>query len=259
SVSLRSYNLNSPKLDQVSVIDLSEFVENPRSWPDVVMRRIGDKIVAIVNRSCVVVEFGQNGQLKVLEKKRGEIGVGSVHRDKLLSIPMVPLETIEPEDRIRLSLDLGTIDNQYYLRHLESRVDKHEGKYHFVNVGRSGIVLYEVIHWDDKLIKCELKDIRPFTILESMTGDMWKYGNQYFVKNGKLYVYDDKSIMIFDIRSDRIRKLGHYVRPKEIEDIEVLDDGNILLVSHDRYEHVSYQGESGSVSVGKLQLLKNPE
>ena len=114
-----------------------------------------------------------------------------------------------------------------------------------------------MIRWNDKFIQCELKDRRPFTILEGITGDTWKYRSRYFVKDGKLYTYDDKSLMVFDIRSGRIRKLGHYVRPKQIEDIEVLDDGNILLLLRDYYMRLPHP--ENQEQRGYLELLKNPD
>ena len=263
NVYLKSYNINNPKSELVSKIDLSDFVENPRSWPDVVMRQIGNKIVAIVNGSCVVVEFHPNGQLNVTEKLVRKIKVGSAYwQNKQFSVPIVPLETITLEDRIRLSLDLATVDGPYYLKNLSPRVDEHDGRYYFLAVSRSGIALYEAIDWDDKSIKCELKDVRPFTILENITDDAWRY--EYFVNDGKLYTYADKSLMVFDVRSNHIRKLGHYVRPREIEDIKVLSDGDILLLSTNEIKIGKKKVEGGYLydrleKNGYLTLLENPE
>jgi hypothetical protein len=161
------------------------------------------------------------------------------------------------EERLKLSLDLATTSNPYYLKDLSSRVDECDGKYYFVAVSEAGIECYKVIRWDDKFIQCELKGRRPFTILEGIVGETWKYKSRYFVKDGKLYTYDDKSLMVFDVRSGRIRKLGHYVRPNQIKDIEVLDNGNILLLLRDYYEHLSRPKDHENI--GCLQLLKNPE
>ncbi|MDH4201929.1 MAG: hypothetical protein OEV87_03465 [Phycisphaerae bacterium] len=271
NVYLRSYDLSNPKFEMVSEIDLSEFVENPQSWPDVVMRQIENKIIAIVNGSCVVVEFGPKGQLKVAEKLVRKIRVGPAYwKGKQFSVPIVPLESISLEDRIKLSLDLATVDGSYYLKDLSARVDKRDGQYYFIAVSESGITRYQVIGWDDKFIQCEIKDYRAFTVLEHMVDDTWKYKSQYFIKDGILYTYANKSLVVFDIRSDRIRKLGHYIRPKQIEDIEVLDNGDILLCAETEKgfripsdassREVNYLVRSGCFT-GKvcLSLLKNPK
>jgi hypothetical protein len=52
-----------------------------------------------------------------------------------------------------------------------------------------------------------------------------------YVKNGSLYIYGGNKLLVFDVRSDGgIRKLGHFVRGRyAIEDVEVLDNGNMLL------------------------------
>lgn len=257
---LRSYNLTDPKPVLVSEIDLTEFLDDPRSYPDMVMRQIGNKIVAIVNQSCAVGEFNPDGQLKLLEKQQGIVRLRTVNPDRQFSVPMVPLGTLEPEDRIKLSLDLATIPGSYHVKFLDSRNDKYKGRYCFVVVSKQAIQRYEVVRWNDKSIICEPKGTRPFTILERAFGDTWKYEYRNFVQDGKLYTYADRSLVVFDIRSDRIQKLGHYVQPKQIEDIEVSEDGNILVLMHDDYEHLPRSEDHGILGIfGHLRLLKNPE
>ena len=64
--------------------------------------------------------------------------------------------------------------------------------------------------------------------------------------------------MVFDVRSDRkIRKLGHFVRMDlHIEDVAVLDDGNILLSA--QWLDTVREGYS-KVRKRYLYLLRNPK
>lgn len=255
---LRCYQLTNTRPELVSEIDLTEFIEEPGLYPRCVMRRMGDKIAAVVNKSGIVVELTQDGHFKVIEKKRGQIArfpYGFDPQVKVLNISLIPLETISEEDRMRLSIDLYTYYD-YNSRLFYSRIDKQGERYVFAVCSRNEIIRYNIISWDTEKIECHLKDYRSFTMLERMLGDTWYYDFGNFVKDGKLYCYDRRSLMVFDIRSDRIRKLGHYFRPQRIENIEVLDDGNIVLLMCD------HRGKPHPVTGqrrGSLKLLENPE
>jgi hypothetical protein len=80
-----------------------------------------------------------------------------------------------------------------------------------------------------------------------------------FVKNGKLYSNLNNTLMVFDVRSNRrIRKLGHFVRMDyNIEDMEVLEDGNILLCV--RWDPEDFGINRLNEEKYYLYLLKNPE
>ena len=84
-------------------------------------------------------------------------------------------------------------------------------------------------------------------------------GNRYFVKSGKFYVYHFNKLMVFDIHSEQIRKLGHFERVSEsfrMQDVEVLSDGNILMSATTGSKHLPDGRRS---TMKSLYLLKNPE
>jgi hypothetical protein len=164
----------------------------------------------------------------------------------------VPVEGISIEEKIKLSIDW------YYSNYIyeASIVDIHDGKLAFFFVDYDDIVRFDVTRWDKENIYCRFSTARSLTILEGMTGALER--RKAFVKNGKLYCHGDKTLLVFDIRSNRrIRKLGHFVRMDyDIEDIAVLEDGNILLC-------VRWDGDFGRIRSNEeknyLYLLKNPE
>ena len=176
---------------------------------------------------------------------------------KEFAIALLPIEGINIEERIKLSIDLN-----YRFHHggntlyESSIVDVHDGKFAFFFVDFDEVVRFDVTRWDDEKIYCKFSNSRPFTILESVTAAT-RFYNDNFVKNGKLYCYDDHTLMVFDIRSNRrIRKLGHFVRMYyEIDDIAVLEDGNIVLCMRQDYDLAKKHSKEPKTY---LYLLKNP-
>ena len=265
-VYLQSYRFEGGYHVPVSIIDFSEFITDDYTF-HMVMRKVNDKLTVFIKDSYAVVEFSNNGVLQLIDKKVN--GLKRNPRYYSTSVPeefkvrIIPFSEIDLRNRIKLSIDLSC---QYYhiygLRnkefHTSSIVEEHEGETSFYLLKQSSIQRFDVVKWDDEYIYCEFRDERPFTFLEQMFGQVREY-SPYFVKNGKLFAHSRIKLMVFDVSSDSIRKLGHFERISnnfDIHDIEVLDDGNILLSTSKRQRidnGKSWEWES------YLYLLKNPE
>lgn len=254
-VYLRNYKHTGKKWMPVCELDLSDYLTDNRS-PRIAMRLIGDKIIVFIRHSFVVVDMTNPGELKLMDTKldvlKGRIPPYYRDRRGKFIIPIVPVEGISIEEKIKLSLDWYY---SYYF-YEASIVDVHDEKISFFRVSRNDIARFDVTRWDKENIYCRFSTARSLTILEGMTGALER--RKAFVKNGKLYCHGDKTLLVFDIRSNRgIRKLGHFVRMDyDIEDIAVLEDGNILLC-------VRWDGDFGRIYSNEqknyLYLLKNPE
>jgi len=252
---LRCYKRTVKNWEPICELDLSDYLTDNRS-PRIAMRLIGDKIIVFIRRSFVVVDATDPGELKLMYAKldvlKGRIPSYSRDSRKEFIIPLVPVEGIGIEEKIKLSIDW------YYSIYIyeASIVDIHDGKISFFLVSFNDIARFDVTNWDDEKVYCRFSTSRPFTILEGMTRTSHFY--RKFVKNGKLYCQEDKTLLVFDIRSNRrIRKLGHFVRMNyDIRDIAVLENGNILL-------YVSLDTNLGKNRPNQqktyLYLLKNPE
>jgi hypothetical protein len=226
------------------------------------MRFIDNRLIACVNNSYILLDATNPEELKIIDKQidvlKRYLPLTYRDRKKELSIPLVPIEEISVEERIRLSIDLNygfyNRDNRIYE---SSIVDVHDDKFAFFFVDLDDVVRFDVTRWDNEKVYCKFSGARPFTILEVMT-ESHHYHYHTFVKNGKLYSNLNNTLMVFDIRSNRrIRKLGHFVRMNyEIEDMAVLEDGNILLcVRLDQDQGLSTPNKQKNY----LYLLKNPE
>jgi hypothetical protein len=261
NVYLRSYKHTGKSWMPVCELDISDCLTDKRGIR-MAMRLIDNRLIACVNNSYVVVETTDPGELKIIDKKLDVLKkyLPFTHKDphKEFSIPLLPIEEIGLQERIRLSIDLNY---HFFLRDNEiynsSIVDVKDGKFAFSFIEYDEVYRCEVTRWDNKKVYCRFSTSRPFTILEGLTGTPGPF-NPKFVKNGKLYCYDYNTLLVFDIRSKRrIRKLGHFVRMNyDIEDIAVLEDGNILL-------YVRLDQDQGLRTPKKqknyLYLLKNPE
>ncbi len=257
-VYLRSYRLTEDSWMPVGEIDISDCLTNRTGIWRVTMRLIGNVIVTCVNESCLVVDATAPSDLKRIDTKLGMLKMPQARypdRQEEFSIPLVPVEEISVEERIRLSIDLNY--QLFYGRHDvsgTSMVDVYGGKITFFWAWASGdIARFDVTRWDQENIYCKFSTARPPTILESIGG---LYFDGMFVKDGRLYCYGQGTLLVFDIRSNRkIRKLGHFVRMDySIEDVAVLGDGNVLLCL--RWER--NLSRSDQPKKNYLCLLKNP-
>jgi hypothetical protein len=259
---LKSYKHTDKSWLPVFELDISECLTG--DLPRVAMRFIDNRLIACVNNSCVMVDATDPGELKLIDKKLDVLKKRRPFtykdRKKEFAIPLIPIEEIGVEERIRLSIDMNYRFYNYRCEiYNSSIVDIHDGKFAFFFIEHGDVARYDVTRWDDEKIYCRFSGARPFTILESVAGAPRPYDDK-FVKNGKFYCYDDHTLMVFDIRSNhRIRKLGHFVRMDyDIRDMAVLEDGNILLCM--RWYPEDF-GVINRLNVEKyyLYLLKNPE
>ncbi|MBN2589023.1 MAG: hypothetical protein JXA96_04115 [Sedimentisphaerales bacterium] len=231
-VFLRSYKYTGHSWITVCELDISECITDDMINNEA-MRIIGDKLFAFIDKSFAEVDITNPEDLKMITSKVNILPRQNWYfyymrnKENKVTIPLIPAEEIDIEERIRLSIDrFYHSHNMYDL----SIVDIYNKKISYFLIDSSdGIARYEVTGWNQDEINCELKSFRKLTMLEGMTGA--KHGSDLFVKNGRLYYLTGNSLMVFDVRSDnRIRKLGHFVRINyEIQDIAVLEDDNILL------------------------------
>lgn len=211
-------------------VDISDCLVGRTTMLRMAMRLIDNVIVACVNENCVVVSVADPAGLERIDTKLGALKPyrHSLDRQEEFVIPLLPVKGIDMEERIKLSIDLayrsGTEDI-----HKVSIVAVDEGNIAFFIASHEDIACFDVIRWDRENIYCKFSSARPFTILETIMGQL--YFREAFVKDGRLYCHGKDTLLVFDVRSDhRIRKLGHFVRMScTIEDFAVLDDGRILL------------------------------
>ena len=218
----------------VCELDISDCLTDRRDHIQMAMRLVDNKLIVCVNSSCGVVDVTDPAEIERVETKLDVFkGKGRYiqNRQKPFTIALLPIESISVEERIRLSIELqyGYVYGASDISR-SSIVDIHDDKIRFTLVGERDIARYDVSRWDDENIYCDFVTARPFTLLESVSAPHY-YNRLKFFKDGKLYVYGDSTLMVFDVRSgSRVRKLGHFVRMKSyIRDIAVLEDGNILL------------------------------
>ena len=260
---LRSYMHTGNNRMPVCELDISDcLTDRIDIFLRVAMRLIDNRLIACINNSCVVVDASNPEELKIIDKKLDVLKKIRPYtykdRKEEFAIPLIPVEEIGLQERIKLSIDLNYRYYDYRNKINESSiVDVHDGKFAFFIVDYD-VARFDVTHWDDEKIYCKFSSARPFTILEIMTASS-HYNKGNFVKNGKLYSNLNNALMVFDIRSNRrIRKLGHFVRMDyDIEDMEVLEDGNILLCV--RWDPEDFGINRLNAGQYYLYLLKNPE
>jgi len=261
---LRSFVVKEGCQFPVSVLDLSDCL-NKESFRYLIMRVIDDKIVAFVGDQCVTVTISNAGDMKVISKNPiKRYPFGSDFRESSYKIPLVPTEAIGIEDRIRFSINFNFLGFQHADKFVSnSLVDIHGDNISFCLLLRNEIARYDVIKWDDEYVYCRFRDARLFTSLEQMFGHGIYRWSPYFVKDGKLYVYSDTKLLVFDVQSERIRKLGHFARISdgfEINDIEVLGNGQILMNARlIKGESKVREGSLYQHLEGFLYLLENPQ
>ncbi|MHC4741820.1 MAG: MFS transporter [Planctomycetota bacterium] len=259
-VYLRSYKFTEKFWTPICELDISDCLTERNDVARMAMRLIDNKLVACVNDSCVVADANDPASLHLIETnlripRTRQPFLPPRHRE--FAIPLIPIKSIPAEEVVKLSIDLNCrFPTGHNLIYKSSVVDIHDGRIGFVNAYDQDIGRFDVIRWDEDKVYCRLTAARSFTPLEVMTE--FDYFGPHFVKNGKLYKYGDASLMVFDIRSNRrIRKLGHFVRMKyPIEDVAVLDDGNILLSVWEGLnvpDGTEYHGRKR-----RLFLLENP-
>lgn len=259
---LRSFQFQEGTFLPVSTVELSDLlVEEER--PLLGMRIIEDKLIVLINRSCVVAEISSTGTVQILKKYPNHTKIRwqrlDLNRQQEFLIPLVPAEQIPVEQRIKLSIDWYNWKLYRSEQMFDHTItDRHGETIRFyvlseVEDEQYELARYEVVRWDKQSVYCKFKDSRPFTFLEQLFGGIYDHRCS-FVQKGKFYFYTYQKLMVFDVRFKRIRKLGHFERTHHhfsIEDIAVLEDGNILIAER-KYDE-------GREILCSLHLLENPE
>jgi len=212
-----------------------------------------------------VVDTTDPEELKIIEKKldvlRKYLQRNFFNSEEEFTIPLIPIDKIGLQERIKLSIDLNYMFEYGYYGSNDifesSIVDVLDGKFTFCFLRNEEVTRYDITRWDDEKIYCKFSALRPFTILEVVT-DPPIHRSPNFVKNGKFYCYNYHNLMVFDIRSNRrIRKLGHFVRMDyQIDDMVVLKNGNMLLCVQ---WNPQFTKDRSKEEKNYLYLLKNPE
>jgi len=236
-VCIRSQVFSQMPQPPASEIDISDCLVDGISWLSIAARLIDDTLVVCVNESLFVVDATDPGELRMIDKKLSVLRPGSLYLDqqdrrKEFAVPLVPIDRISEEEKIRFSLDLS-IRFDYGRNDIyeASIVDIHEGNIAFFHSSLRDVARFEVTGWDEENVYCSFTTARPFTFLETITGPYGGPLDRMLVKGQKLYLKGREQLMVFDVRSDRrIRKLGHFVRMDcNLEDLAVLENGHILL------------------------------
>lgn len=261
---LRSYKLMDGVYVPISTLDFSECRPEPGLGFEWRIRPIQDKIFILIHNSYMLAKMNEDGQLQILEKKVNQLKrFYSYDSDKTVKIPLISIEQLDIKDQIRLSIDMNNqiqiLSHRLYYSPKDSLVDIVNNQITFCQLSKNEVLRYDVDRWDDETIYCKIRDTRPFTVLEKM----YDLGtNRLFVEKGKFYVVGWNKLMVFDIRSKHIRKLGHFERISDdfnINDVEVLNDGNILMSVTIEKERGQRNGHNYVLEDKYLYLLKNPE
>jgi hypothetical protein len=252
----------------VSALDLSDcIVEN--GMDKISLRKFNDKLIVFIQDSFVVVQIKEDGNLEIIGKHvNGLKGYSSYqrHRDRVYKIPLIPIQDISIEERVKLSVDINYRYYQMYSPWRDrgrfskySLVDVNDNRISFCLFDEGELARFDVVRWDEDYIYCEFRDSRQFTFLEMLYSNQGYFYETFFVKDGKFYYYERLKLLVFDIRSDRIRKLGHFQHLRHdfgINDLEVLDDGNLLLYVNTGLREFN---DGSRATIQSLSLLKNPE
>ena len=262
--------LCSYKMDEVGystpvdAMDISNFIEE-KTFNDVRMKLFGDKLAVFVNSNYAVVRVDKTGHFEIVDMKKNALKQRYRYGQdgsQSFNIPLVKLKGIDIEEQVWLTIDRTYSRDFYYgspgCKKRYYLGDRYDGKMSFAIVNQWDVTRYDVVKWDDEFIYCEFRDARPFTFLEQIFGEIDGHSN-YFVQDGRLYVYGRQKLMVFDVRSEHIRKLGHFERLINgfiIQDIEVQQDGNIIVgASLEKRSPVNRREGVAEL----LYLLKNPE
>jgi len=260
-VHLRSYKVAGQFWTPAGELDLSDCLMDATNIPRFGMWLFNDAVIFSFDNNCVAVNATHPGELKRIDTKLGALKHLPHYPDrrKNFTIPLVRIEGIGIEEQIRVSIDANHWFNygRYNIRET-SIVDIHDDKISFSCARRGEVVRFDVTGWDEENIYCKFSASRPFTILEGMTGKF--YFHDAFVMDGNLYCCWKDTLLVFDVRSSRrIRKVGHFVRMScSIDDIEILDDGRILLSLLRVWRDKNIGSRSRYQQKGYLCLLENP-
>ncbi|NLW85116.1 MAG: hypothetical protein GXY41_12050 [Phycisphaerae bacterium] len=255
---LRSFKVLNDELFPVSTLDVSECLASEEdSFNRFAIRLIDDKIIAFVGNQCLSAAVNESGEIELLDREPlTRYHILQKDRNRIIQIPLIKTDTIDFQERIRFALDY-TYKPSWIVG--DSIVDIHNNTIRYYLVSDQDVARYEVLRWDDDYIYCRFQSARPFTFLEQLDRGRSLRLERYFIRNGKLYAHGMQKLMVFDVRSERIRKLGHWERLTDnfgITDMEVLEDGNLVMaVSTGWHQHT----DGVHYATFTMYVLKNPE
>lgn len=258
---VEDFSLHSFKAQQpVGALDLAGTLDSTRHRR-YALRAFDDRLLLAVNNELMDIQLTEDGSLQLVDHKRIQI-LARPKRTGPFTVPLIPVEHLPIHDRIRMSIDLvfwpvmrdlfnGTSFQQ------NSLVDINGDSIRFATIDRYRITCYEVIDWDQKVIRCQQLYERRLNWLEASIRHF-----SHFVENGKLYTYTDKMVMVFDLRSPHgIRKLGHFQRLHQnfnIQSIRIDGQDNLFVFSV-RHESERIGDEWKHHRYYTVHLLKDPK
>ncbi len=247
------------RMQETAALDLSEYLSNSQR-PRIAIRSFGDILIVAINNRVIEIGVTDQGEVQNRSDSRFNYLV-QAQPDRPFEIPLVPMQSLDIQDRIQLSIDLVFWPGGEFRYHgLDfdsfTWVDAHEDAFRFVSLDRQGIHCFDVLEWNQEEIVCERHSYRPFTWLEE-----FRRHEPHFVKHGRLYTYSWDKLMVFDLRSDRgVRKLGHFQRLQmefRISDVLPEENGNILLF-RERWHSIESDTEQHNEYFKDIYLLKGP-
>ncbi|MCP4454620.1 MAG: hypothetical protein GY809_24440, partial [Planctomycetes bacterium] len=193
----------------VSRLDLSDYLNTQASFRTFAIRLAKDKAVVLLEDHCLVIDIAKPEALAVIEDKPLKRSLFFGRPDAGV-FPLLPVESLDMQDRIRLSLGLA---GRYQYRGGDVVVNNQSDPVSYVLVSYDSIARYEVEKWNDKTVTVKRLDERPFTVLETLFGGAYSHGmDPQFIQDGKLYYCSGNKLRIFDVAGPRIRKLGNFER-----------------------------------------------
>lgn len=254
-VFLRSFEVTEDAILPLGRVDLSEGLT--LEFSQIKMRLIDGKIAAVVGNQAVTVDVADPAALEVIGRKpMRRIHINRSANLEQYTIPLIAAEGIDVEERIRFSIDFY---HSWQIMGKHSVVDIRDGVIdYYLSSFMGGVLRYRVVDWDDESIYTERQGGRPFTIVEQLmdSGDGWM---PLFVEGGKLYDVGNRSLVVYDVRSEPIRKIGHFERIADdfhIQEAAVTPGGQILLTANRGLREFP---DGRRESYGTLYLLENPE
>jgi len=151
-VYLRSHMFTGESWMQDDELDISDCLEDS-TYPSTTMRLIDNKLIVLVNKSLVIIDVSDPQELKLIDKKLNALKSRAPYfydRRKEFAIPLVPVEEISSEERIRLSIDRYYHYNDIYET---SKVNIHNKQISFFRISQ-----------DDCTVRCNRLGRREYLL-----------------------------------------------------------------------------------------------
>lgn len=224
-VEVRSYRLGENGWEFVSSLNISDRI---RRSTYISVCFLNGKVLARTTNQYVAVDVSNGKDMRLLDvadfesADLRELHWGIAKHKKEVVLPAAKLKGLTPTERVQMTLLFTVLQADFSDGRIVvvDTTDKH-----------TGFARYEMMHFANETAYFELTGVRPVTVFERI-GEEWGYGYNTIVRDGRMYVHNDKQLLVFDIHSRRrIRKIGHFVRlHQKICQVLLLDSGDILLI-----------------------------